>query len=307
MNIYYSTARAPELKTIESLRTGAWIHVEAPNAEELQRLSEDFNLDIDLLNDAVDPYEAPRIEQEDDTVYVFTRYCYPENGVNATEPLLIIYRDDCLITIVRAQTNILKRLQNGQRPVITTQKTKTLLQIIEEVNETYTRYLNVTTRQVLRARTQLRGKNISNEQLLQFVDLEDDLNEMLSALQPQASMLRNLLNGKFIRLYEQDKDLIEDLSLGTAELIELAKSRVKTIVNIRQAYDAIATNELNKTFRRLTSISIFLMIPTIVSGIFGMNVPLPLQEHPYAFWFVIAFIVLACASTVLVFRRKRWL
>ena len=59
---------------------------------------------------------------------------------------------------------------------------------------------------------------------------------------------------------EEDEDLIEDLSLSASELIELTKSRLKTIQNMRDAYSTIATNELNKVFKRLTSIAIFMAI-----------------------------------------------
>lgn len=305
--VLYRTARMPALETLENYRAGAWIHVVEPTAEELRRLSEDFNLEVDLLDDSIDPYESPRIERENDAVYVFTRYCHPTASGNATEPLLVIYHPAYLITVMRSNTPALNRLLTGLVPVITTQKTKTLLQILEEANASYRRHLNTVTRQLLGIRSRLRRTDVTNEMLLSFIDIEDDLNEFLSALQPQSAMLRNLLNGRFMRLYEEDKDLVEDLSLGTGELIDLVKSRLKTIVNIRQAYDAIAAYELNRIFKRLTSISIFLMIPTLISGLYGMNVLLPLQEQRLAFWEVIGFMVLVMSTTFYIFRKKRWI
>lgn len=306
--IYYSTARSNSLGEVDTARTGAWIHVVAPDEVELQALAKDYELEEDLLNDAVDLYEAPRVQSENNAVYVFTRYYHPDNGViNATEPLLIIYKPDFIITILRTDSSILADLSSGRELVITTQKTKTLLQMLEAVNESYQKYVTKVTRHILSARSQLRRKDISNEVLLQFVTIEDDLNEFLSALQPQAVMLRNLLGGKYMRLYEEDKDLVEDLSLGTAEIIELVKSRLKTIVSIREAYDAIAANELNRTFKRLTSISIFIMIPTVISGLYGMNVALPHMNNPAAFWLIIGLIFTTGSVMVYVFKRRRWL
>lgn len=305
--IFYSNARSLELARIDNVRTGAWVHVVAPTEEELKAIAKKYKLDEDLLTDAIDLYESPRIERSDNAVFVFTRYFHPDNGViNATEPLLIVYAPDFLLTIVRTDSAVLQPLTEGREQVITTQKTKTLLLMLEAVNESYSRYLTRATKQILQVRSQLRRTDISSEVLLNFVGLEDDLNEFISALQPQAAMLRSLLSSKYIRLYEEDKDLIEDLSLGTAELLDLVKSRLKTIISIREAYDAIAANELNKTFRRLTSISIFLMIPTIIFSLYGMNIDLPLDNNVHAFWYVMIAVLVTNVAVIYVFKRKRW-
>ncbi len=110
-----------------------------------------------------------------------------------------------------------------------------------------------------------------------------------------------------MKLHEEDRDLIEDLQLSASELIELTKSRLKTIQNIREAYNTIATNNLNKVFKRLTSIAIFMSIPTIIGGLYGMNVKLPLEDNPNAFWIIIAFTFAVTGLFVAFFRRKKWL
>jgi magnesium transporter len=306
--IYYSNARSAGLSEEGKLRNGAWVHVAAPDESEISELSKKYKLDENLLSDAVDLYEAPRVERSDNSVYVYTRYYHADNGViNATEPLLIVYRPTYVLTLTRIKSAVLNPLVNNSQQVITTQKTKLLLQILEAVNTSYGSYLTRATRQILQVRSQLRRTDIDSQVLLNFIEVEDDLNEFISALQPQSAVLRGLLSGRFMPLYEEDKDLVEDLSLGTSELIELVKSRLKTIISIRQAYDAIAANELNKTFRRLTSISIFLMVPTVVSGLYGMNVLLPLQDDSLSFWYILLFITAATTTLIAVFRRKRWL
>jgi magnesium transporter len=76
---------------------------------------------------------------------------------------------------------------------------------------------------------------------------------------------------------------------------------------MRAAYDAIATTNLNATFKRLTSIAIFLTIPTIVSGIWGMNVPVPMEHLRYGFWIVLLIMVGIATVVVNIFHRKNWL
>lgn len=307
IEIFYSNNKSPRIQPQDKPKVGSWIYVVEPSEEELQKLSEDYNLDYDLLVDATDIYETPRVEQEDGDAYVFARYCFPQGVDIATEPILIIYTKEYIFTILRRKTTILDRLTSGVEPVATTQKTKTFLQILGAINYSYDRNLYKVNKQLLSIRSKLSKYDIKNEYFIEFIDIEENLNEYLSALQPQAVMFRNLLNGRFLPLYEQDKDLVEDLSLSTTELIDLIKSRLKTISNIRDAYSTVMANTLNSTFRRLTSISIFLTIPAITAALYGMNLNLPLAHNPDAFWIILGIVMILTGTCIWIFRKLKWL
>lgn len=304
---YHSTARARALEILESPKAGTWIHVVDPSHAELDELAENLSLDRDLLNDAIDIYEAPRAEISDKDTYVFTRYCHPAGKDIATEPLLIIYTANNIITVMRRSDTVLDQLLQGGVEVLTTQKTKTFLRILEQINRSYRIQLTQVSKRILQIRAKLRQSEITNFEFVSFIELEEDLNEFLTALQPQSAVLHSLRTGRYMKLYEDDQDLIEDLTLSTTELIELTKSRLRTLVNIRQAYDTIATNNLNKTFRRLTSIGIFLSIPMIAGGLWGMNVALPFSEDPAAFWIILLMVGVTTGIFIYYFKKRRWL
>jgi magnesium transporter len=306
ITIYHSTARARTLAVIDEPKAGAWCHVTQPSSEELDYVAGKFGLDRDILDDAVDAYEAPRVEQDNGITYVFLRYCRPEDPDIPTEPIMVAYTPSAIVTVMRTNDNLLEQLFNGTVPILTTQKTKTFLHILEQINRSYRLQLNSISKQILRFRSQLRQSNITNMEIIRFTELEEDVNEYLSALQPQGLVLNALDTGKYMKLYEDDQDLVEDLMLNTSELIELSKSRLRSIVNIRQAYDAIATTNLNRTFRRLTSIAIFLTIPTIIGGLFGMNVPLPLQENNLALPIILTLIAVTMFLFYRYFKRRNW-
>ncbi|HET6925105.1 MAG TPA: magnesium transporter CorA family protein, partial [Candidatus Saccharimonadales bacterium] len=305
--IYYSRARERALQAVDEPRAGSWIVSVAPDEAELDALAEHYGLDRDNLTDAVDIYEAPRVEIDDGAVYIYTRYCYPEGTEIATEPLLIIYTADYLICVQRASTPILERLTTDVIDVVTTQKTKTLLQIFAEINRSYEAQARKVSRQILQIRAHMRQARITTREFVGIIELEEDLNEFLSALQPQALLFSSLLSGKYLRLYEEDRDIIEDIERSTSELITQVQGRLRTLVNMRQAYDAIATNNLNNTFKRLTSIAIFLAIPTVISGMWGENLGVPFKDTTYGFWIITGFIVACTAGAIWIFRRKRWL
>jgi magnesium transporter len=307
ITIYYSKARERALQLLDAPRTGSWIAVTNPSDDELDKLAEDFALDRDNLGDATDLYEAPRVEIEDKQVYIYTRYCYPEGLDIATEPLLIISTDEHLITIQRTDTDILGRLTNDVIDFVTTQKTKTILQILKEINLSYERQLNRVSKRILQLRGRMRSGDISKREFIGIIELEEDINEFLSALQTQALIYTSLLGGKYLKLYEQDKDIIEDIERSTTELIEQLRGRLRTLGNMRAAYDAIATTNLNATFKRLTSIAIFLTIPTIVGGLWGMNVTVPFEHARYAFIEVLALIAVITTAVIWFFNKKNWL
>lgn len=304
---YHSTSRARSLNKIDEPKPGSWCHVVEPSSEELNYLAENFSLDRDILQDATDVYEAPRVEVSDGSSYVFARFCHPEGEEIATEPLLIIYTANNIITIMRKNDTVLDQIINGNVFVLTTQKTKLFLHILEQINRSYRLQLNLVSKQVLQFRARLRRAEISSVELVKFIEMEEDLNEFLSALQPQGLVLNALDSGKYMKLYEDDRDLVEDIMLNTSELVELSKSRVRTVVNIRQAYDAIATNNLNRTFKRLTSIAIFLSVATVISGLWGMNVNVPFADHQYGFWLVASFIAIVVYGAVRFFGYRKWL
>lgn len=304
---YYSNARARKLEELEKPKTGSWCHVVEPTHEELDQLVKDFGLELDLLKDAIDIYEAPRVEISEGSTYVFTRYCYPEGKDIATEPLLIVYTPDHIVTVMRRSHGVLDQIIENKIEVLTTQRTKIFLRILEQINTSYRLQLNQVSKRVLQIRSKLRQSEISNFEFVSFIELEEDLNEFLTALQPQSAVLVSLRTGRYMKLYEDDQDLIEDLTLNTTELIELTKSRLRTLVNIRQAYDTIATNNLNKIFKRLTSIGIFLTVPMIVAGFWGMNVAVPLHDYKHAFTVVVVATALVTFTTVYAFHKRKWL
>jgi len=303
---YHSTARSRTLEILDTPKVGSWTHSVEPTEAELDELAKLYDLDRDLLTDGVDIYEAPRVEVNDGVVYVYTRYCDPTGKEVATDPLLIIYTPDHLVTVMRQKHQVLDHILEGKVEVLTTQKTKTFLRLLEQINRSYSVQLSQAGKRILQMRSKIRQSEISNTEFVGFIDLEEDLNEFLTALQPQAGVLASLRTGRHMKLYEDDQDLIEDLTLSTSELIELTKSRLRTIVNFRQAYDTIVAKNLNIAFKRLTSIGIFLTIPMIAGGLYGMNVVLPFAENQHAFWIIIFAITAITVIFVRSFKKRGW-
>ena len=122
---------------------------------------------------------------------------------------------------------------------------------------------------------------LGSRDIATLVEYERKLNDYLDALIPANTATEKLLSGKFLRLAEDDKDLVEDLSIDLEQVIVRCKSLLRTITNVRDSYRAVMDTRLNETIRLLTVITLAVTIPTMISGLFGMNVALPsVVENP---------------------------
>ena len=305
IKIYKKTINDKTLKTLKNFNVGSWIYVEDPNEKEIKSLVKNLNFETDLLKDALDPHEVPRLEIEDQITHIFTRVPYIEEEKVITTPLLITIGDNFLATICSKKLPFLEDFTQGKEVFYTSQKTRLFLQIFSRINQTYNKFLTDISKNVRSVSVKL--ERIENTDVIRFVSFEIILNDFLTALNPINNLLQNLLSGRFLKLYEKDKDLIEDLSLGTSQLIERCKADLKTIVNIRESYSTIITNNLNRVIKLLTALTIILTIPTIIASIYGMNVKLPLADNPLVFIWIIGITFLFSLVVLLVLLKKRWL
>lgn len=307
INYYYRSLQDEKLAQSQKFRTGSWIHVEAPDKEELELLASKFKLDPDLLRDALDPDEIPRIELEDDIVYVYMRYAYRRGDAVETDPVLLAVGPNFVTTVTRHSLPSLERF-TGIAGLYTTQRVKLLLLILRHLVQTYETNINFLNRQIRGVRARLNIMNINNRDFVHFVVIEDALNSVLAELVPENLLLQSLLAGRYgLTFREEDKDLIEDLVQATRQLNETSRSGLRTIVNIREAYSNIMSNNLNRRVGILTSLTVVLTLPTIVFSLFGINVPVPGAHSPMAFWLIVVLTMASMIGILYWLVRHRWL
>lgn len=302
---YFRTVKDDALKQIDSLRNGVWIHAEAPTETELTNLVESLDLDQSMLEDAKDFFEVPRLERSNGITYFFTRYPYNEQTEDTdTAPLLIVVGETFVLTITQRDVPQLQVLFEGKEIVHTTQKTKLFIRIMQAITVSYEKQLVRLRKAVQKDRVHLR--KIGNQEIVRFVNYEHKLNDIIAAVLPTNFALQQVLAGSYMQIYKDDRELVEDLRVDNTQVVESARSLLKTIQNVRSATEAILTNSLNNRIKTLTVLTILLTIPTIVSSLYGMNVPLPLQDQPLAFAFVLMVVVFVMAIGAWYFKKRDW-
>lgn len=303
---YFRTIKDSELKTTSDLRNGVWIHAESPSDIELAALFEKLELDDALIEDVQDFYEVPRTERSQGATFFFTRY--PFNGKTEdieTAPLTIVMGESFVLTIVQRQIPQFDKFITGKTTIHTTQKTKLFLQFVNAITDSYERELVKLRRRVHKDRAQLR--RIGNREIEQFVNYEHKLNDMISALLPTNTALQQVTKGNALQMYDEDEELMADLLIDNNQLVDSARSVLKTIQNVRSATEAILANTLNSTIRTLTLVTVLLTIPMVIASFYGMNVALPLAEFSWAFWAISALVLAIVCVALLIFKRNDWI
>lgn len=308
LTYYLRTLKDTEIKEVDEPRAGVWIHANNLRESEIEVLVDRHGLDRGVLEDANDFFEVPRFEQSGGIGYFFTRYpaTDQDTGETFTTPILIAIGEDFVLTItIGGKPKFFEQFFSKKVQIHTTQKAKFFIQIMEEITKQYTRSFITMRRSVRQSRVHI--EEIDDHEIELFVRFENSVNDFISALVPTNTALTRVLSGKYLQLYEEDADLMEDLRLANIQLVESGNAVLKTIQNVRDAYSTIMTNRLNKVVRTLTALTILLTIPTIIASLYGMNVAVPFGDHPQAFWLVVAMVMMVSGFAGYLFARNRWI
>ncbi len=300
-----STQHRPTIRQFDDVKPGTWIRSERPSDEEKQQLIA-YGIDEDLLADALDPHEVPRIEYDAGWTYFITRAPDVGDDFNDyTTPILFALGKNKTVTLSRDPLGRLWQPFIERTRVDTGNQTELFLTMIEMILQSYQTRVALINRQMRAATSDI--VNLNPKDIATFVEYERKLNDYLDALIPTNTALEKTLNQKFkfILLKEEDQEMVEDLSVDIEQVIARCKSLLRTITNLRDSYRAVMDTRLNETIRLLTVVTLTFTVPTMFAGLYGMNVDLPGEHSPYMFWVVVVASFVVAGSLGVYFLRKR--
>lgn len=306
LKYYYKSNDSKKLEEHDTFQKGTWVYAENPSKDEISTLIATHGLDEGLVSDALDEDEMPRFERDGELVYIYVRAAIAlADGAFDTLPLLIVYGPDTVITISLRKLPHFAPFFGSKLSFTTTHRTRLMLEILNQFAEQYDKYITTTSKQIKVIRNRLRGHEIRNKDFIDFVTIEDEINEFLAALLPASATLRRMKLGRSIDLQEEDLDIIEDLELSITQSIETCRSNTKSIINIRQAYSSISSNNLNRSIKILTIVTVMITLPNIFFSMYGMNIKLPYADADWAFGALFAVVLLVLVMAYLILKRKR--
>ncbi len=305
LSIFYKTLKDKKFKKTSTPKPGSWINVDKATNEDIEKIAELTGLQVADLRDALDRYELPRVERQEEGFIIYTRYPTGENEELYTELMAIILTDKYLITISPTVNPLIDKMIDQATKIATTQKIKLVLKLLLRVAQEYTLKTKQVSNKVPRGRREL--KRIDSKDFIVLAESEEILNQYISALVLMNNSLETIVAKKYISIHEEDKDILEDLMIGFRQSADLCKLSVKSIRGVRDSYQVIFTNNLNKIIKLLTVMTILLSIPTVIGGIYGMNIALPFQDNPFIFAYLIWGTLIIWGIAFLIFYYKKWL
>lgn len=305
IEIYFKTVRDAEFKKIEDFRSGSWIYVKNAGPDDLQKISEVTQIEMADLKDSLDKYELPRIEHFNENMLFFIRHPSEKEAGLYTETLTMVLTPAYVIAISPSRSEIIEQLLTSSTSLGTTQKAKLILNIFLKITQEFTSGIKKLRHAVLGFDET--PSILDSNAIIVLTKNEEILNQYLTALVPIRNLLETLAGGRFINFYEKDLDLLEDLMIAIRQSEDICRVNIKSIRSLRDSYHIIFTNDVNRTIKLLTSLTIIFSIPTIIASIYGMNVALPFQNKGFAFALIISFTIVSSILALIWFRAKRWL
>jgi magnesium transporter len=298
------------LERLEEFEPGSWIDLVSPTREELRRVSSELNIPLDFLSAPLDEEEKSRVELDDGLALVIVDIpvlvVEGDERNYATIPLGMIVHPDYFITVCLRVNPILGEFERATvRGFSTVKKTRFLFQILQQIAAFYLRYLYRIDRETDKLERELRASS-RNAEIFDLLNLQKALVYFTTSLRSNEAVLQKLLRGKSVKMYEEDEELLEDVLVENRQASEMARIYTDILTGMMDAFTSVISNNLNQVMKLLTSITIMLSIPVIVSSFYGMNVKLPFMDYAHAFSIVLAIAFAISLGFALVFWRKKY-
>ncbi len=299
LKIYNTDIETNEFEEIKEFKKGSWINLVNPSEAEIKKVCESVQIQEDFIRDALDSEEKARIDEEEDDSTILIVVDVPiiekneENEIYTTMPLgMIIVRDDFFITVSLRKNKIIEDFEKRKIKYFQTyKKSRFIFQILYLNSSYYLMHLKQINKETEIAEYILK-KSMKNKELLKLLSLEKSLVYFTTSLKSNELVMEKTLRGKIIKLYDEDEDILEDAITENRQAIEMAKIYNDILNGTMDAYASIISNNLNGVMKTLTSITIVLAVPTMISSFWGMNVKLPFENSPFGFAIMILFAVI---------------
>lgn len=307
----FVTNEKNQLEKIDEITKGCWVNMISPAEEEIDFITSRLNIPIEFFKDALDDEERSRIEKEENTILIIVDFPYITHDdagfpIYETIPIGMIITEDCFITVSLKDTPILADFKNNKvKGFFTNKKTRFALQILFVISSYYLRYLKQINKKTDEIEREIH-ESMKNKELYAFLALEKSLVYFTTSLKSNKIVLEKILRLNYLKMYEEDKDLLEDAMIENTQAIEMAEVYSSILSGMMDAFASVISNNLNIVMKFLTSITIILALPTMVASFYGMNVDLPFAHSPHAFYITLSIAVLLSSVTTFIFWKKKF-
>ena len=303
--------RAPD--QIESFKNKCWIDLVNPSDDECEDVAQLSGIPEDMIKAALDEEERARTEFDDGNS-MFIVDCPlivdSDDGGDSytTLPLSVIYNDKCIVTVCLKGNTVLKDFITGREEMHTDRPVQFILKFLLGNAKRFLYCLKQIDRKTRRIQSEME-KTMRNSEIIQLLDLQNSLVYFSTSLNSNERVHEKLFKVEGVATREEYLDLYEDVIIEGKQAIETCNIYKNILSVTMDAYGSVISNNANYTMKKLTIITILLAVPTMIAGLWGMNMPVPGQSgiafyQTGWFWLVVAATILL-TGVIGVFLLKR--
>lgn len=301
-------------RQLDQIEENVWINLTNPSPEEIAYVARETGIETSDMKASLDDEEASRIELENKYTLVLIDVVTKEkrhgNEAFTTMPLAIIVHEKLIVTVCLEDTVVLKPFMTDKvKEFSTAKKSRFLYQILYSSTTVYQTCL----RSINRKREEIEArlsKNTKNSELIELHELETTLVYFATSLRVNGAVLDKLTRTEKVKSYPEDRDLLDDVIIENKQAIEMSGIYRDIINGTRELFASVIDNTLNTVMKLLASITVVMAIPTIISGLYGMNVnseSIPFANSQYGFGIVCLITLVICTITYFVLKKKKLL
>lgn len=287
----------------------SWVRVDSTQAHEIKKLRADYAISDEILTYALDDNERARVEYDPLEKAFLLIFNVPnllkKDNHYETSPMAFILKDQYFFSFVNERTayveNIIENLLSNEP----NQSTASLLfHTLFLISDYYFPLVEEVDSQRIQLNKKLREKT-TNKNLLALSDLEIGLVYLVTATKQNAVLLEQVkAQAIFSSFTDKEKEELDDALIEARQAVEMTRLSSEILDQLSGTYNNLLNNNLNDTMKILTIWSLLLTIPTIVTGFFGMNMPLPFT-HSEASWIVTVVISVALSIWLILILWRR--
>src|SRR3989344_993633 len=275
-----------------------WIDVINPNSDEINKINRKIKISLNDLKYTLDSREKPRVDIRDKYSLIILR---ATNGTSIS-PIGVIVSKHFIITIHKDEIPSLKSLIE-QESHLHHELNHIVYEIILGLIRDFSRIIEDLDIKLDHVEEKAIKLDSNMEQMF---GLKKSMSYLRKALTSNREVIEIIVKGNVPLLKE--KDMFNMMFIEISQLIdteELIKDRLTSVLEIHLSS---ISNKLNEVMKSFTVIASLLLMPMLITGIYGMNFRvLPLSQSDYGFWISLGIMILSVTIMLLFFKLRKWI
>jgi len=291
-----------------------WHHIVSPSEEDLQYLKDNFHFHPLDIEDCRSTNQRTKIDIYDD--YYFIILHFPSfdlhNRFLTIKEVKFFWGEDYVISIDQNRWVVTEMFDDARKLIAQKEELEigtsdTLLyRILEKLMNSSMNLMRRLGLELDRINEDLFSIR-AQKTILQISITRKNIILINTIFKPQLPLFHKFESGQIAGFAENMEDYWGNILDYNQKMWDMAEDYQELIEGLSKTFDSLQTNRINDIMKTLTFFSAILLPLTFITGLYGMNIGLPLQNDSRSFIILMGVMLLVVVTMLFYFRRRKWL